>query len=491
LQGQLKDPDVGRRDADDEDNSITLWDLKIASKRKLKSMSLVDYAINHWHYHAQRAKEDFVPDVMRAFGSTQKFLSMVKLSYFLTDELSWHIGEQNLKTVSPCHLAAWYGLTKFILHLVAHGFSSTLVDDHNRQPLSWAVKRGYIDTVELLLRQRGTELNLKDAEDEFTPLARATNLGHLAVVNLLLTQSDIEVNCTNSSGTPPLSLAAKERHPEIVQCLLQRKDIDLNVRDNRDMTPLLHAVKEQREDRLVGVKDRQVAAVTFLLEHPEVNVNVQGGYEGRTVLMYAMPIADTQSRHIAELLLDMSKLDMNLRNKKGESVLIFAIWRGRANELSLLLDKRGDDIDLACENYEGKTALAIARDLHHNAELIVRMLYQFASCQKKEEAAKRPRSVRRAGRLMSELNHKGLQKLLDREHDNIDIDREIRWTFFKEKPPSRLDEGETLRAAADRVARDELNKVNILTEFIRRRTATAPDKEGEATKPDQELRFGE
>lgn len=65
-------------------------------------------------------------------------------------------------------------------------------------------------------------------------------------------------------------------------------------------------------------------------------------------------------------LLEKKATDVNVKNKRQETALICAVKRGDAQDLALLLER--GDLDLDCEDDEGKTALTWATEACNGAD---------------------------------------------------------------------------------------------------------------------------
>lgn len=100
------------------------------------------------------------------------------------------------------------------------------------------------------------------------------------------------------------------------------------------------------------------------------NVNLQNN-EGNTVLMIAIKSKESTFGTI-QLLLDQESIHLNLKNKKGWSALMFAVYNKNYACIRLLLEK-GADINL--KNLKGYTALIIASKL--GDENAIKILLQF------------------------------------------------------------------------------------------------------------------
>jgi hypothetical protein len=83
----------------------------------------------------------------------------------------------------PLHLAALFGYTPIVEHLLALGADVNALNRHTNTPLHDAALNGHAKVAQLLLAA-GANPNLKDSQG-YTPLANARQSGHAAVTKLL------------------------------------------------------------------------------------------------------------------------------------------------------------------------------------------------------------------------------------------------------------------------------------------------------------------
>ena len=209
--------------------------------------------------------------------------------------------------------------------------------------LSWAIERGYVEIVKLLI-ERGIDINAK-TNDEATPLDIAFDKDYTEIVKLLL-EKGADANAKNKNGETLLHRAVGEGHLVVVKLLLE-KGADIHAKDSSDSTPLhmrvgrrmresivfgapLHAVKEYKEEEYMEV-------VKLLLEKG-ANVNVQD-IHGRTPLYWAAQNGYTE---IVKLLLEKGA-DVNARDNDGNTPLHWAVGACDLEIVKLLLEKGANE----------------------------------------------------------------------------------------------------------------------------------------------------
>eukprot|EP01090_Pellita_catalonica_P009801 TRINITY_DN2096_c0_g1_i1.p1 TRINITY_DN2096_c0_g1~~TRINITY_DN2096_c0_g1_i1.p1 ORF type:complete len:374 (+),score=59.89 TRINITY_DN2096_c0_g1_i1:128-1249(+) len=118
-----------------------------------------------------------------------------------------------------------------------------IIDGDGQTPLHWAIDKGHMDVVSLLI-QKGASL---DNRDKFlhSALHRAAALGQTEVVEMLLNKN-ADPNLQNNNGWSALHVSCYYFHSDIVELLLSKcKDnIQVNLPNKDGWTPL-HCVSMQ------------------------------------------------------------------------------------------------------------------------------------------------------------------------------------------------------------------------------------------------------
>ncbi len=157
--------------------------------------------------------------------------------------------QQMSHRMTALHIAAELGDNLMVQLLLSatttSGIQINEKDSAGWTPLHFAVDRGHIKVLALLLCTTGIEINEKDGIGS-TPLHLAAERGHIQILGLLLNATGIKVNETDTSGSTPLHLAACKGHEVIVHMFLEQSEVDfvaVNGKDDEGLTPLFHAVK--------------------------------------------------------------------------------------------------------------------------------------------------------------------------------------------------------------------------------------------------------
>ncbi|KAF7883734.1 uncharacterized protein EAF02_005654 [Botrytis sinoallii] len=208
------------------------------------------------------------------------------------------------------------------------------------------------------LLQNGMNANLRDKSPVYkgwTPLMHATSHGHEAMTKLLLENgADVNVKC--DSGSTSLYRAAAGGFETIIELLLLKGGAKVNPTMEYTWDPLLGAIENSHE-----------YTVALLLEldfYSEAK-------NGKINLLLVQAIRKTiVLGELSILKLCLEKFHViNQKDKRGQTPLFWAIYRGRMEMVNLLLDK-GADIDAKDET--GRTPLSWA--VTQNNEATIRLL---------------------------------------------------------------------------------------------------------------------
>ncbi len=244
-------------------------------------------------------------------------------------------------------------------------------DSEGNNALIYAVDRGNIDAVKLLLQKKELDINKKNNKNE-TALTFAIRRNNLELVKLLL-EKGADVNNANKLGITILMEATKCK-PEIIKLLLdERNNIDINMVDPQGNTALMYAASGGYKNALeLLLKEEKIAinqknnsgmtALTYAIEknskdmvealiNKGINVNITDS-EGRTALIRA---AAKENMYIVDLLLKKG-VDVAHKDVTGKTAIFYAIKTGNYPILKLLLDN-GKNIDINTTDTGGYTAL--------------------------------------------------------------------------------------------------------------------------------------
>ncbi len=304
--------------------------------------------------------------------------------------------------------------------LSAGGIDLNRKDNEGSTPLSLAVDVDRIDIIKILLAQKSIDVNTADQKGR-TPLMIAVQHGRskLEVAAALLSSKEVRIDNVDAEGRTALYQAVHIGYPAMVQFLLDRnarintvtakgqtlfhaaiesgnywgpntnvlkilvplKEIDINQADARGVTPLLLAINKKdmalfkllmtRTDldvnKLVGGESYLNLALyiypemaDLLLAREDINVNIPNNSGDTPVHMSWYNIGwGEHGVDLAKKIL-ARRPDLNVRNKNGETPLIYNINQDHVEMVRLLASTLGIDPDLP-DTGSGKTPLALAK----------------------------------------------------------------------------------------------------------------------------------
>ncbi len=211
--------------------------------------------------------------------------------------------------------------------------------------LHLVAKKGYKDIARLFIAN-GADLNAKN-EYGNTPLDIAVHYGHLNIIMLLI-DSGAEINSN------VLFYAFNQGNQDMIESLILH-NANINIQNNAGETPLHIAVNQgdkhiiqslvshgasvgNRIDLLHQVIDRGHENIAELLIKA-ANPNIKYSNDmGNTLLHLA---AEKNYQGITRLLIEKG-VNVNAKNKYGQSPLDLAILSGRAKTVQLLIDEKAE-----------------------------------------------------------------------------------------------------------------------------------------------------
>ncbi|KAG5794504.1 hypothetical protein H9Q69_006460 [Fusarium xylarioides] len=295
------------------------------------------------------------------------------------------------------HIAAYFGLSELVEHLLDMGPAVDSADRTGRTPLSYAAEQGY-DAIVVMLIERGAKVDSQDGEvvptrhyynknAGRTPLSFATQQGHEAVVHILIANG-ASSSVRSKSGRTPLSYAVENGRENLVRLFLDTEPGDINIELGRAIenehegivrlligngadvnysttsgfTPLLHATRANNE-----------AIVRLLLENganPDLPPSMS------TPLLFA---AARGYDAITRLLLETGRVEIDRPDRFGRTPLSHMAQHGYKATVSSLLDMGANPNTAAkatfigAQFFNGRTPLSFAAENGHGTivELLI------------------------------------------------------------------------------------------------------------------------
>uniref|UniRef100_A0A8C3ML47 Uncharacterized protein n=1 Tax=Geospiza parvula TaxID=87175 RepID=A0A8C3ML47_GEOPR len=269
-------------------------------------------------------------------------LGVVKGQYVATQRI---YTESNHDTALT--LACAGGHEELVSVLIARGANIEHRDKKGFTPLILAATAGHVGVVEILL-DKGGDIEAQSERTKDTPLSLACSGGRQEVVDLLLARGANKEH-RNVSDYTPLSLAASGGYVNIIKILLNAgAEINSRTGSKLGISPLM-----------LAAMNGHVPAVKLLLDMgSDINAQIE------TNRNTALTLACFQGRaEVVSLLLDR-KANVEHRAKTGLTPLMEAASGGYAEVGRVLLDK-GADVNAPPVPSSRDTALTIAADKGH------------------------------------------------------------------------------------------------------------------------------
>ncbi|KAL8667716.1 MAG: hypothetical protein Q9202_000571 [Teloschistes flavicans] len=301
-------------------------DEEFEKRRKIHPFSA--YAYLFWGNHVYDASQDVDAQeaAIRFLRDTKRVDAFVQAAWFLDSAGLENWDER--KGISSLHVAAWFGLSNLIPHILQQGLDVNSEDRNDQTPLMFACRRGHDSTASILL-DRGASINLR-SQSQSTALFEAVCNNHMEVVKVLLGDARLKVNAPHwrEAERTALMFAAKDNRLEILAELLDDARIDVNKQDLDGSTALMIAAKSGRSD-----------AVLYLLQHGKIDVNAID-QTGSTALIHA---AKWNYSEIVDQLL-ASGANPAAKDQNGGTALLRAIDYGYADVVKRMFEYPGVDI---------------------------------------------------------------------------------------------------------------------------------------------------
>jgi len=194
----------------------------------------------------------------------------------------------------------------------------------------------------------GADINGLD-ENNQSPLQKAIDESNFEIAYFFLSHSRESLNFISNKAKKTLFLHAAQENYDVTKMLLEF-GMNVNEKNVFNVSPLMQATKAGRLD-----------IMEMLLQAPNIDVNLRGSLDNRTVLLFiftAPPNAVTR----ADMLLKHGA-NINAQTINGTTVLMEAASKGDFPLVQLLLNHPNLDINLA--DNDRNTAIFLALNSQH------------------------------------------------------------------------------------------------------------------------------
>lgn len=292
----------------------------------------------------------------------------------------------------PLWWAADGGHAAVVKTLLDHDDETGYVSNIQENSLAFwaAAEKGSLGAVRLLLNRRAVSLTGKDRQGH-TALALAAKGGHIEVVKLLLERSVYSQDDKSLEQALISAMSSSNQHHELAKVLCTSGKVRPNAQGEDGSTSLYYAARSKEDSsreengenitkfflelgadpNLLNKQGRgplheaalhnHIKTLKLLLEHG-ANPSIVDGL-GATPLDSAIRY---KSPDTASILRDVDINDLAMRKSYFERSLKFAARNGDRDTVLSILEK-GNDIDINCTDWNGKTPLLLAVDCKHQS----------------------------------------------------------------------------------------------------------------------------
>ncbi|KAF4959483.1 hypothetical protein FGADI_1704 [Fusarium gaditjirri] len=249
------------------------------------------------------------------------------------------------------HEAARSGYNDTITVLLRQqGINIDYQDDFGHKPLILAAREGHVDTARLLI-ENGANREAVD-HSHYTPLMAASDQGRTSMVTLLL-QYNADVSASDLEGNTSMALASRKGHMGTVKCLCNHL-VPVNKPNNSGETPLMWAANG-------GYLD---VAKELIGAGADINANDIRGFTSLTM-------AARRGHGESVKFLLGRKAQLNSKSLDVSAALIEAAKGGHEAVVKILLE---DGVTIEAMDASGDTALV--HSVRRNHEAVVALLLQ-------------------------------------------------------------------------------------------------------------------
>ncbi|CAG8231797.1 unnamed protein product, partial [Penicillium salamii] len=200
-------------------------------------------------------------------------------------------------------------------------------DIHGNTPLWWATSRHHDDVTRRLLSEDDVDVNVIGGggryDEPSTSLHHAVRRLDTVVLQWLLAVPALDPNI-RASFQSPLCLAIREGNTAVLRLLLTHKDIQINAQHPYGDAPICLATENGNVD----------AVKLLVAQGSRLKINQLNRIDEETAVSVAVRNASLPILHI---LLQHPNIDLNLRNRWGETALLIGVREGDIEGVKRLL----------------------------------------------------------------------------------------------------------------------------------------------------------
>jgi len=282
----------------------------------------------------------------------KKYLAMLEL-------LLWNDADPNVQDFdgrTSLMIACIYKLRQVVPVLLRYGTSVNTKDYLGKTALMYSCEKQEDGIVKQLLDYH-SNINLQD-NNGLTALMLACKFDNEEIIRLLL-ENRPRINRQDKNGDTALTYASRYGCSKAVY-LLMRYCANGNIKNKRGETALIIACRHVNED------------IIHILINQPIDIDLQDR-NGNTALIYLCQKKNEYTELVREILLKHN-VNINIKNKAGNSALHIAVFNNHLEIVKLLLLNHAD---INIKNGEGNTVLMMASS-SANREQMVQLLLKFS-----------------------------------------------------------------------------------------------------------------
>lgn len=204
--------------------------------------------------------------------------------------------------------------------LLEAGSNPNIFSYHDDNPLFISIYERNLEILNILLQNNNINIHLKNSKGH-NALHIAIYNGFFDAIKLLVT-SGIDVNIKDNNGN--IAILMTYDHDIIMYLLKYSINIDINMKDDDNKNILFHTIQYNYYDIVQEILSR------------DIDINATNNYEN-TALITAVYM---NSINIVKILLNVTNIDLNIKNIFGLSALDIALQRDKT-EIIVLLKNAG------------------------------------------------------------------------------------------------------------------------------------------------------